>query len=215
MEENRRLDPNAPLRSKYREKKPFPTAYRRAAFRRWMYDRNLSENTIDGYLYGADSFFRQFEKLSQNALRKFVERLMNDVSVKTVNQRISGLNKYLEFLGKKEWRVKSLKVQKSYALDNVITVEDYEYLKERCKADGNLRWYFIIRFLGATGARISEFLKFTCEGRETPSNLHSASVARRGPSMDRRTERSALALRTLARADYVAGRFGGAEKNCG
>lgn len=54
------------------------------------------------------------------------------------------------------------KQQKTY-LDTVISERDYEKLKRRLKKDNNYYWYFVVRFLGATGARISELLQIKVE----------------------------------------------------
>jgi len=36
-------------------------------------------------------------------------------------------------------------------------------LKNRLKHDQNYKWYFVVRFLGATGARVSELIQFKIE----------------------------------------------------
>ena len=52
--------------------------------------------------------------------------------------------------------------QRTFA-DNIISNEDYGCLKKRLKEDGNFFWYFIVRFLGATGARVSELVQIKAE----------------------------------------------------
>ena len=56
-----------------------------------------------------------------------------------------------------------VKEQKKSYLDTVISQRDYERMKRRLKQDGNMYWYFVIRFLGATGARVSELLQIKIE----------------------------------------------------
>lgn len=58
---------------------------------------------------------------------------------------------------------KKYKTSKKSFLENVISNADYEFLKNQLKKNGEMFDYFIIRFLGATGARISEFLEFKIE----------------------------------------------------
>lgn len=43
-------------------------------------------------------------------------------------------------------------------LENVISLQEYRYLLQRLKADGDMRWYFIVRVLGATGVRAQELV---------------------------------------------------------
>lgn len=61
------------------------------------------------------------------------------------------------------YRMCLVKEQKRNYLDSVISQRDYERFKRRLRKDGNMYWYFVIRFLGATGARISELLQIKME----------------------------------------------------
>ena len=45
-------------------------------------------------------------------------------------------------------------------MQNVISNEDYEQLKSSLQKDGNLKWFFIVRFLASTGVRVSELIQF-------------------------------------------------------
>ena len=72
---------------------------------------------------------------------------------------MQGINCYLEFIGKSDLKTQFIKIQQKTFLENVISNADYEYFKSSLKKDNELFWYFVIRFLGATGARISEVIK--------------------------------------------------------
>ena len=48
-------------------------------------------------------------------------------------------------------------------LENGISEADYEYFKTCLKRDDELVWYFVIRFLAATGARVSELIQIKVE----------------------------------------------------
>jgi integrase len=74
-----------------------------------------------------------------------------------------GLNQYLYFIGKNELKLKQVKVQQKTYLDNVISNADYLYLKKSLKKDNNYKWYFIVWFLCATGARVGELTKIKIE----------------------------------------------------
>lgn len=88
-----------------------------------------------------------------------------------VNTRIFGMNQYLLYLKEKEllpeelygFKLSSVKHRQTPFLDNVITKRDYERLKRGLKKDGNMYWYFVVRFLAATGARISELIQIKVE----------------------------------------------------
>ena len=81
----------------------------------------------------------------------------------TINLRLQGINKYLEFIRKDKLKLKFIKVQQRSFLENVISDADYRFLKRKLKSDGLMEWYFVVWFMGATGARISELLKIKAE----------------------------------------------------
>lgn len=45
----------------------------------------------------------------------------------------------------------------------VKTNADYTFLKKQLKKDGNMQWYFVVWYLGATGARVSELIRIKIE----------------------------------------------------
>lgn len=59
--------------------------------------------------------------------------------------------------------MKFVKVQQKNFLENVISNEDYKFLKARLKRDGYDEWYFVVWFMTATGARVSELLQIKAE----------------------------------------------------
>lgn len=48
-------------------------------------------------------------------------------------------------------------------MENVISDADYKFLKSQLKTDGYEEWYFIVWFMAATGARVSELLHIKAE----------------------------------------------------
>ena len=59
--------------------------------------------------------------------------------------------------------MKFVKAQQKNFLENVISDADYKFLKTKLKADGYDQWYFIVWFMAATGARVSELLQIKAE----------------------------------------------------
>ena len=45
----------------------------------------------------------------------------------------------------------------------MISEADYEYFKSCLKRDGELFWYFAVRFMAATGVRVSELIQIKAE----------------------------------------------------
>lgn len=89
--------------------------------------------------------------------------LVDHFKPQTVNLRLRGMNCYLESVSKEKWKLSFVKVQQKPFLENVISEADYLYFKKRLKEDGELFWYFVIRFLAATGARVSELIQIKVE----------------------------------------------------
>lgn len=56
-----------------------------------------------------------------------------------------------------------VRVQQKAFLENVISEADYEYFKACLKNEDEIFWYFVIRFLAATGARVSELIQIKVE----------------------------------------------------
>ena len=88
---------------------------------------------------------------------------MEHFKPQTVNLRLQGINKYLEFIKKDRLKMKFVKVQQKNFLENVISDADYKFLKSKLKKDGFIDWYFVVWFLTATGARVSELLQIKVE----------------------------------------------------
>ena len=89
--------------------------------------------------------------------------LVEQFKPQTVNLRLQAINKYLECTKQDKLKVKFVKVQQKNFIENVISDADYKFLKAQLKADGYDEWYFIVWFMAATGARVSELLHIKAE----------------------------------------------------
>lgn len=124
---------------------------------------NMAQNTISAYLYAVKEFDSKFKELNKKNLLVYKTFLIESYKPKTVNLRLQAINKYLDFIGKSKLRLKSVKVQQRSYLENVISNADYNFLKNKLKQEGNLEWYFVVRYLAATGARVSELVQIKIE----------------------------------------------------
>lgn len=133
------------------------------SFETYLRDQNLSQNTIASYLYAIKQYNSRYDKLTKTNLRDYKMFLIENFKPQTINLRIRAINCYLESLDKSEWKLSSIKVQQKPFLENVISEADYLYFKNRLKEDDEMYWYFVIRFLAATGARVSELVQIKAE----------------------------------------------------
>ncbi len=132
-------------------------------FEKYLQSTNLSENTIASYVFAIKQFKNQYDAVSKKNLRAYKVWLIENFKPKTVNLRLRAINCYLEFIEKSAWKVPFVRVQQKAFLENVISEADYKYFKSSLKEDNELFWYFVIRFLTATGARVSELIQIKVE----------------------------------------------------
>lgn len=132
-------------------------------FEAFLMQENMSKNTIHAYLFAVNDYYAQHKELSKKNLLLYKTNLIENRKPKTVNLRLQAINRYLDFLGKSKWRMKSVKVQQRSYLENVISNADYLFLKNALRKDGKIEWYFVVRFLAATGARVSELVQIKVE----------------------------------------------------
>ena len=86
---------------------------------------NLSENTITSYLWTVNYYHEHYDLINKENLLAYKGYLMEFFKPKTVNLRIQGINKYLEYLGKERLQLKAVKVQQKNFLENVISNADF------------------------------------------------------------------------------------------
>lgn len=132
-------------------------------FEKYLRRENLSQNTISAYMLTIRMYNQLSGEMTKQNLLAFKGYLMETYKPKTVNLRIQAINKYLEFIKKEKLRLSPVKIQQKNFLENVISDADYKFLKNCLKRDCNMAWYFVVRYLAATGARVSELIQIKVE----------------------------------------------------
>ena len=132
-------------------------------FKEYLVHSNMAKNTVSAYVYAVNDFNSKYKGLTKKNLLLYKAYLIETFKPKTVNLRIQALNKYLDYIRKPQLRLKSVKVQQRSYLENVISNADYTFLKNKLKKEDNQEWYFVVRFLAATGARVSELVQLKVE----------------------------------------------------
>lgn len=133
------------------------------AFREYLLQHNMAQNTISVYVYAVRQFHRRHRRVIPANLQLYKVFLLENYKPQTVNLRIRAMNCYMEYRHCEFDKISMIKVQQKMYLDRIISQADYEYLKRRLWEDGELTYYFMIRFMAATGVRISELIKFQVE----------------------------------------------------
>ena len=132
-------------------------------YRLYLSSQNMSENTIHVYAYAIRQFFALYHEITYSNLKLYKVFLLEHYKPQTVNLRIRALNSYIEFKKLNPGKIPMVRIQHKNYLDNVISEADYEYLKNCLLRDEKYLYYFIIRFMAATGARVSEVIQFEAE----------------------------------------------------
>ena len=132
-------------------------------FESFLKKQDLSENTINSYIWTTQHFFENYGEINRKNLLSYKGYLLEKFKPQTVNLRLQAMNKYLEFIKKERLKMKFVKVQQKNYLENVISNADYQFLKTSLKKDGFTDWYFVVWFMTATGARVSELLQIKAE----------------------------------------------------
>lgn len=133
------------------------------SFEAYLQKENLSANTIASYLWTITYYQAHYADFSKENLLAYKGYLLEFFKPKTVNLRIQAINKYLAYIKKDGLHLRFVKEQQKNFLENVISNADYEFFKSCLKNSGNTTWYFVVWFLAATGARVSELVQIKIE----------------------------------------------------
>lgn len=127
----------------------------------YLRDNERSENTIDSYCRSVNIFFSQYSELSKKNMLDFKRWQLEKWKPKTANNRVVAMNQYCIYSNHPEYCVKGIKIHNAAAIENVISLEEYQKLTRCLETDGNIRGYWMIKYLAKTGARVSEFVRLT------------------------------------------------------
>ena len=175
-------------------------------FKNHLAKTNLAKNTVTSYVWTVQYFLNHYGEVNKKNLLAYKGYLVENFKPQTVNLRLQGINKYLEFTKQEKLKVKFVKVQQKNFLENVISDADYKFLKAQLKADGYDEWYFIVWFMAATGARVSELLHIKAEHITSRAILiYTAKAERYAVCTSRRTLRTEAAKWFRETKDLTSG----------
>ena len=126
-------------------------------------EEDYSPHTLNLYAFSVKKYFEYANEISVDNYKRFVRTLEeNGMSPATIRLRITAIERLSEFV-KKPIKLKRPKFTRKLDTDNVPTESEYEKLLEFLKAKKNKDYYFFVKILATTGARVSEFLQFRWE----------------------------------------------------
>ena len=130
------------------------------AYRRALLENERAELTVEKYLHEAAALLDWLNgaELSKEKLLEYRGELQGKFTARTVNNKLSAVNTFLNYLGREDCRVKLLKVQRTAFADESreLTEAEYKRLLEAAQTKGDERTYYVLLTLAGTGIRVSE-----------------------------------------------------------
>jgi integrase len=128
-----------------------------------LLDKELSINSVANYMCTMRQFLEMYDEVTKANVMDYKRWLIDSgKAVKTINNRIIAMNQYAKYAGI-PCDVKTLKQQKAYSLENVITVEQKDRLLEGLAKDRNENGWAMVMLLSMTGVRVGELVQLKKE----------------------------------------------------
>ncbi|MBR3894202.1 MAG: tyrosine-type recombinase/integrase [Clostridia bacterium] len=139
-------------------------------FKRYLIDEEKSTATVEKYLRDVAMFCEWLgdRALAKSAVLQYKTELCEKYAPASVNAALSSLNRFFDFCGWHELRVKNLKIQRQIftASEKELTKAEYDRLLTAAKSKKNERLYLLMQTICSTGIRVSELRFITVEAVE-------------------------------------------------
>ncbi|MBR5428258.1 MAG: tyrosine-type recombinase/integrase [Clostridia bacterium] len=138
------------------------------AFAAYLRENEKSAATVEKYARDASAFavFIGNREPDRELVIGFKQYIIDKgYAVRSVNSMIASVNAFLEFLGRPDCRVKSLKIQRQVFCpeERELTRAEYQRLVDAANKKGNERLALLIQTICGTGIRVSELKFITVE----------------------------------------------------
>ena len=141
------------------------------SFRAYLRDEERSEATVEKYLCEVTQFFAYLggSEVTKAAVAEWKEHLLSEgYEPSTVNGKLTALDRFFDFMGWSDCKVKHLKLQRRLFRDDSreLTKEEYERLIAAAKESGKERLALLMEAICGTGIRVSEVQYLTVEAAQ-------------------------------------------------
>lgn len=154
-------------------------------FELFLKEDEKAEKTIEKYKTNIKAFieFSKDKELTKRTVIEFKEKLdqVDEYLPNTTNNYLVVINKFLNFIGKKDLCVKIIKQQKKFSLEYSLSKSDYHRLLRTAKKYEEYDNYIILRILAETGIRISELAFFKIEDLDKTMKIRKKGKVREIP----------------------------------
>lgn len=154
-------------------------------FELFLKEDEKAEATITKYKTNIRAFikFSKDKELTKKTVIEFKEKLdqVDEYLPNTTNNYLVVINKFLNFIGKKDLCVKVIKQQKKFSLEYSLSKTDYHRLLRIATKYEEYDNYIILRILAETGIRISELAFFKIENLDKTMKIRKKGKVREIP----------------------------------
>lgn len=137
------------------------------SFKLYLLEEEKSGNTVEKYVRDVRKFddYAGDVSLTKKTVVEYKEHLKDRYAVSSVNSMLASLNKLLDFLGRFDCKVRSIRIQKQVYCpeDKELAKAEYLRLVNAAKQKGNERLDLILQTICGTGIRVSELQFITAE----------------------------------------------------
>mgnify|MGYP002589669401 FL=1 len=140
-------------------------------FRNYLLEEERSAATIEKY--GRDvlaflSWLSDREEISKEVVVGYKQAIIGKYKTTSANSMLVSVNRFLDFIGKKDCQVKLFKIQRNpfRKKDKELTKEEYNRLILAAKAKSSSRLFLMLQAICSTGIRVSEHRFITREALE-------------------------------------------------
>lgn len=143
-----------------------------ASFRAYLQDEERSKATVEKYLCEVRQFFAWLNgtEVTKAVVAEWKEHLLHEgYEPSTVNGKLTALDRFFDFMGWGDCKVKHLKLQRRLFRDDSreLTKAEYERLIATAEEMGKERLALLMEAICGTGIRVSEVQYLTVEAAQT------------------------------------------------
>ena len=132
-----------------------------------LYLEEKSSATISKYICDIKKFYNFVGKqeITKSLVISYKTKLQEKYKINSVNSMLVALNRFFDFLGWADLKVKELKIQKCAFSkeEDELTQDEYERLLKAANSKNNERLVMLMQSICATGIRVSEHKYITVE----------------------------------------------------
>ena len=134
-------------------------------FESYLKENERSNNTIEKYIRDITAFAEWIKgaDITKELVLEYKAYISQKYTVASVNSMLSSLNSFFDFAELPQYKVKTIKMQRTIFSDErkELTKQEYEKLLSTAKDRGQHRLYMIMQTICALGLRVSELQYIT------------------------------------------------------